>query len=103
MAIDPTIPLQGRLPAPIDARAIYGQVAQIAAVRDQQEARRQAAEEARKKAADEAAIRRVLTETDGDIDAALPRLRMINPGAALGFEEKLQQARKEKFDAFTKE
>jgi hypothetical protein len=100
MAIDPNIILQGLRPLPqIDPLQIYGQVAEVAALRDQAEARRQAGEERRQKAADEAAMRRVLTETGGDIEAALPRLRMISPTAALGLEGKVGEARKQRFDA----
>jgi hypothetical protein len=52
MAIDPSIITQGLRPLPqINPLEIYSQVAQVAALRDQAEARRQAAEEARTKAA----------------------------------------------------
>ena len=102
MPIDPRIPLMGQ-PAPIqNPLQAIGQIAELQGLREQTEVRRLAAEEARRNAADEAAIRRVLTETGGDMEQALPRLRMIAPQAALTFETEIAKQQKEAFEALTK-
>lgn len=101
MPLDPRILLGGQ-PAPAsNPLEMIQAVTEIQGLREQTETRRLAAEKARQTAADEAAIRRVLTETNGDIEAALPRLRTIAPKAALEFETEIGKARSEKFQAAT--
>jgi hypothetical protein len=86
--IDPTIITEGLRPLPqIDPLAIYGQVAQVAALRDQAEARKQAAEEARAKAArakqvDDAYSRAVRVDPDtGKVSLDRSVLLPLLPGA----------------------
>src|SRR5262245_19688934 len=103
MPIDPNIILQGRLPEPNNPLAIVGPNAQVEALRDQVAARRLAADETRQKMADAAAIRRVMQESGGDWEQALPRLRMIAPSAAVKLEADLADARGKGIEALTKD
>jgi len=95
MPIDPRIPLGVQAPQIQNPLEVMSTVAQLQAMREQTEARRLAAEEAREKAKDAAAVRQILTETGGDMDKALPRLRQIAPKAALDFEQTIAQTKKE--------
>ena len=99
MPLDPSIILGGQPAATTSPLELASSVVQLQAVREAAEVRRLAAEEARQKAADAAAIRKVLTETGGDVVAALPRLRTIAPRAALEFETEIARRQKEGFDA----
>ena len=92
MPIDPSIPL-GIKPA-----AIQNPLEAMTAITQLQAARLRAQEQARA-AADALAIRRVLQETGGDVQAALPRLRTIAPKAALELETEIAKRRKEGFEA----
>jgi hypothetical protein len=99
MPIDPRIPLGVNPPQIQSPFEAIGAIAQLQGIREQTEARRLAAEKARQQAMDEAAIRRTLTETGGDIEQALPRLRMIAPKAALEFETEIAKRQKEGLEA----
>src|SRR5262245_44899286 len=103
MPIDQSIPLQARMPAAIDPMELYGQAATVEALRDQATATRLAGEETRQKMADAAAIRRVMQESGGDWEKALPQLRLIAPSAAVKLEADLADARGKGLEALTKQ
>jgi hypothetical protein len=101
MPLDPSIILGGQHVQPVSPLEIVTQVEQLRGLREQGEARRVAAEEARQKAKDAATVRQILTETGGDMEQALPRLRQVVPKAALDFEETIAKTKKETYDGLT--
>jgi hypothetical protein len=103
MAIDPSIPLGVHPIQVANPLQTLSTIAELQGVREQSEARRLAADKARQQAADEAAVRRVLTETNGDMTLALPRLRQIAPKAALEFETEISKGNKERQEALKSE
>jgi hypothetical protein len=102
MPIDPRIPLMGQtapIQSPLEA---ISTIAQLQGIREQTEARRLAAEAARQKAAETAAVHQVLTETGGDMQQALPRLRMIAPTATAALEKEWEAANKDRAETAIK-
>ena len=77
MPLDPSIILGGR-PAPIQPPPspleTFATLGRIEDVRAQVEQRRLAGEAARQKAAEDAAMRQALTDTGGDVEAALSKM-----------------------------
>jgi len=104
MALDPRIPLGVQAPqqqtSPLE---LISAVTQLQGLREQNEARRLAADAARQKAMDDAAIRRVMQESGGDWEKALPQLRQIAPSAAAKLETDIADARNKTFEGLTKQ
>lgn len=98
MPLDPSIILGGR-PAPIAPAPSPFEMAKtlstIEDVRAQVEQRRLAADKARQDAADRAAMQQALVETNGDVQAALPKLFQTNPTAAAALRQKFEEGTKE--------
>jgi len=91
--VDPSIVagLRGpQIPSPLQTLQTFATVQDI---QERTEARRLAGEEARQKAMDASAIRRIMQESGGDWEKALPQLRMINPSAAVKLETDIGEAR----------
>src|SRR5262245_1354997 len=103
MALDPRIPLgvqaPPQQPSPFE---MVTALTQLQGLREQTEARRLAADAARQKAMDDAAIRRVMQESGGDWEIALPQLRQIAPSAAAKLETDVADARNKTLDGLTK-
>ena len=92
MPLDPSIPLGAKV-APIqDPYVALTQVLQGQKVASELRGLRQAE-------TDDRAIRQVLTETGGDMEKALPRLRQIAPAAALKFETEIANQKKAGFES----
>src|SRR5262245_8266694 len=104
MALDPRIPLGVQAPQPQTSPfEMVTAITQLQGLREQNEARRLAADAARQKAMDDAAIRRVMQESGGDWEKALPQLRTIAPSAAAKLETDIADTRTKTLDGLIKQ
>lgn len=98
MPLNPQIILSGVAPTIKSAGE-----ARMEAIRQQQALMQQQTEQMtlaakQREVADAEAIRQALKETNGDLEAALPKIRAVSPTAAMAFEKDLQAQKKSKAD-----
>src|SRR5262245_25185670 len=103
MAIDPSIVagLRGpQIPSPTE---LLQTVATVQDIRERTETRRLAADKARQEAKDQADLRRIMQESGGDWEKALPQLRIFNPSAAAKLERDIADTKNKSLDGLIKQ